>query len=147
VTRSNLLPTFEYPKINEIYLVTRAYQTRHGNGPMTNEGISHNIKDDPQETNVSGYQGEFRKALLDLDLITYAIFKSKILKIFSESTINLVITCLDHIEKNYQFTKDGQMYSFPNEKDFVRSISGVLGINNIWVSHSPYSENIQKFEL
>ena len=31
----------------EIFLVTRAYLTRHGNGPLTNENIHHSIKDNP----------------------------------------------------------------------------------------------------
>lgn len=84
----------------ELYLVTRCYQTRHGNGPMTNENIPHNIIRDPKETNVSHqYQGDFRISLLDMDLIRYAISRDVGIKKFK-----LAITCLEHLDGPFQFT-------------------------------------------
>ncbi|MFA5366362.1 MAG: adenylosuccinate synthetase [Dehalococcoidia bacterium] len=79
------------------YYVTRAYQTRHGNGPMTNNGfdISY-IKDNPNETNTDeSFQGEFRKSVLDLDLLKYAFECDKYHNPISLRGI--VITCLDQI--------------------------------------------------
>jgi adenylosuccinate synthase len=79
------------------YYVTRAYQTRHGNGPMTNEGLNTSyIKDNPDETNSSeSYQGEFRKTVLDLDLLKYAFECDKYHN--PRSRRGIVITCLDQV--------------------------------------------------
>jgi adenylosuccinate synthase len=82
-----------------IYYVTRAYQTRHGNGPMIGKPLSiEYIKDNPDETNVTNYQGVFRKDVLNLDLLKYAIDCDKQFHInISTHSIFLVITCLDQV--------------------------------------------------
>lgn len=60
----------------QCYLVTRAYQTRHGLGPMSNEHLPHNISQNPDETNQTNrYQGSLRRSLLDVSLLEYAIQK------------------------------------------------------------------------
>jgi len=110
----------------DIYMVTRAYQTRHGNGPMTNEHIDHDIKDNPNETNqMHEYQGEFRKTVLDLDLLRYAIESDDCLRtnVFSK----LVITCLDHVEGEWRFTENGELKEFGSEDEFVEAIQTKLG--------------------
>lgn len=86
----------------DIYYMTRAYQTRHGNGFMTGEHHSHllNLKNTEGETNVTNpYQGEFRKAPLDLNLIMYALQCDNY---FSKHVItkNIVFTCMDQVNKN-----------------------------------------------
>jgi adenylosuccinate synthase len=97
VTRSNttskqalMLPNH----CQEVYYVTRCYQTRHGNGYMTNEVKDLGLINNDQETNTENpYQGKFRVGHLDPELLNYALacdlHYSKNLK------INLVITCLD----------------------------------------------------
>jgi adenylosuccinate synthase len=108
------------------FLITRAFQTRHGNGPMTNEGIPHNIKDNPKETNVQNiYQGQFRKSILDLDLLKYGISKDPNIL---PSDCSLVITCLDLVENEYRYTVDGEIVSHPNEDAFVEGIALELGV-------------------
>ena len=84
----------------ETYYVTRAYQTRHGNGPMTNEGMDISyIKNNPEETNVdTGYQGYFRKAPLDLNMLKYAMSCDNFHN--AESIKKLVITCLDQVNED-----------------------------------------------
>lgn len=127
----------------ELFLVTRAYQTRHGNGPMTNKDIPHNIAINPQETNVKNKsQGEFRRSLLDVDLLLYGINKDDYIRRNENKTI--VITCLDHIRDEYRFTFQGQVIYCDNELDFVSKVASILGIKNILISKSPYSEHIEK---
>ena len=84
----------------DTYYITRAYQTRHGNGPMTNEGMDTKyIKKNPEETNVdSGYQGYFRKAPLDLNMLKYAMSCDNFHN--AESQKKLVITCLDQVNED-----------------------------------------------
>lgn len=119
------------PVISKVYFVTRAYQTRHGNGPMTNEHIPHFIYPNPNETNVlNKFQGQFRRTLLDVDLLKYALRRGE----SRHYNSTLVITCMDHIVDDMRFTHGGEVWSFNSEDDFVKGISDVLGIRNVLLS-------------
>ncbi|HLD91452.1 MAG TPA: adenylosuccinate synthetase [Patescibacteria group bacterium] len=108
----------------EIYLVTRCYQTRHGNGPMTNEDLKEHIIHDPNETNVTHkYQGEFRVSMLDADLLRYAIQKDDI------KDFTLVITCFEHVT-SYVYTSAGNKYVYPDAEIFAKCLSKELGAKN-----------------
>ena len=124
-----------------VTLVMRAYQTRHGNGPMTNEIIPHNIKPNPYEQNYDDTpQGKFRISLLDLDLIKYSISRDPYIS-SPQTDVELVITCLDLVEDDYRFTLDGKIQEFKNEIEFVSAIQFELfQIKNVYISRTPYSE-------
>ena len=120
VTRSNTVSKNAIELINKYnlyannvttYYVTRAYQTRHGNGYMTNEGLDTSyIKENPNETNIiNGFQGEFRKTVLDLDLLKYAVECDRFHNPDSFSKKKIVITCLDQVPKNIPVTIDGDL--------------------------------------
>lgn len=137
-----------------LYLVTRAYQTRHGNGPMTNEDIPHNIKINPTETNVDNYfQGTFRRTLLDLSLLKYSIeslkhysWNTKVLPTLRTDSTNIVMTCLDHIENEYRLTENKKVLGFSNEEEFINKIMFPIpeGVN-ILLSRSEVSDNITNY--
>lgn len=133
------------PEDIEYYLVTRAYQTRHGNGPMTNHNYPHNILDNPEETNVDNtYQGEFRKSILDMDMVLYAIDSDPHIK---KTFFNFVITCMDHIVDEYRFTYKGEMVYCDDKSDFLGKIYNILVSNGLsvgrfFISESQFSENI-----
>ena len=123
------------------YLITRAYQTRHGLGPMSNENLPHNIIENPDETNqTNAYQGPFRRTLLDVSLLEYAIEKDDYIARLNKKC--LVITCLDHIEYEYRFTYQGNIVHCENENDFVGKIADLLNIPHIYLSASCDSQNI-----
>ncbi len=129
--------------VGEVFYVTRAYQVRHGNGPMTNEDIDHNIKINPNETNITNeYQGAFRRSVLDIDLLQYALIKDK-----SEwaTKKSLVITCLDHIEGEFRYTYKGELFTSNDESTFIKRISNLLGIHSVYISKSDKFENITKW--
>lgn len=118
----------------ELFLVTRCYQTRHGNGPMTNQNIPHNITLNPNETNLTNhFQGEFRRSLLDLNLLLYGISRDKYI---NQNKDNIVITCLDHITNEYRFTYNGNIIYATNETDFIIKINSILGFKNVYISKS-----------
>jgi len=146
VTRSNTDLTNINKPIDNLYLVTRAYQTRHGNGHMTNEHIPHNIKKNPYEENQTNVnQGKFRISILDLDLLKYSVSKvipSKLIK-----KVILVITCLDLVENEWRFTLDEKVIVCKTEKVFISRIAYALNMHNIGLSRSPidsivYRDNI-----
>ena len=137
VTRSNCgtenLPDEEI----DYYLVTRAYQTRHGNGPMANENISHGIVSDPNETNQTHmWQGEFRRSILSLDFLKYAIDRDRRLPGWNS---NLVVTCLDHL-KEYTYTYGDLQVWKGTKESFLDGISSHLGIIKVFYSESNDSE-------
>jgi adenylosuccinate synthase len=128
----------------DVYLVTRAYQNRHGNGPMTNIDIDFDVTLHDGEANVSNkYQGDFRTTVLDLDLMKYAIMKDEYLR--SEYTKkSLVITCIDHLDI-YKVTLNGELYNFETDlRSFVQFISKNLGINDIYINRTEQSGNLTK---
>ena len=130
----NLLKLYEYPEIN---LVTRAYQTRHGNGPMTNENIPLKLINNKKETNKQHkYQGKFRTTILDLDLIKYAINKDDYIKSCRKT---LFITCIDQL-KEFSFTFNEKLIISSNIEEFVKNIIIYLNenINNIFINDSIY---------
>lgn len=53
------------------YYVTRTYQTRHGNGPISNRMFFDFID---QTNKDNRFQGEFKRGYLDLGLLSYALF-------------------------------------------------------------------------
>lgn len=142
VTRSNTgsKNLADYPLEIEWYLVTRAYQTRHGNGFMTNESTDHNIKQNPEETNVTNdWQGEFRRSLLDVSLLEYGIRRDEIIR--KAKMKRLVITCVDHVvEDGYRFTYHGELFCCVDEHDFANQIGALLGIQKVYLSNSDNGE-------
>ena len=111
------------------YLVTRAYQTRHGNGPMSNVEYPHNILSNPNETNVTNeWQGNFRRTLLDVDMLEYAIRKDGI----DIGEAMLCITCLEQIKNEYRFTYGNRIVNCDDENDFVFQIWNILHPKDIY---------------
>jgi adenylosuccinate synthase len=140
----NILKFNSKPKV---YLVTRAYQTRHGNGPMTNEHLSFKIPDNPEEHNSEdGMQGRFRKAILDLDLVEYAISRDQYIS-SEDCEKSLVITCLDVLQCQYTFTKKGKIFQYNNKKDFINNLLDQLSIYfyGCYVSCAAKTEKLQRY--
>ena len=93
----------------EIFYVTRCYQTRHGNGWMSNESLPIKLKNNEKETNIlNEYQGNFRTGVLDVDMIKHAIMVDN--NFSYEFVKNISITCLDQVddEKNIPYTIHGE---------------------------------------
>lgn len=108
----------------EMYYVTRSYATRHGNGWMSNEKEII-LKNNEEETCIfNEYQKELRVGDLDDKLLNYAL---KLDAAYTHSTKkNLVITCLDQIDKEMNLDK----------LDII--------FKTVYGSFSPYSEDFKK---
>lgn len=128
--------------LNEIFLVTRAYQTRHGNGPMTNEKYPIQLINNEKETCVfNKWQGEFRCTILDLDQLIHAK-KQGIDKIINNNTkVNLVITCMDQLSE-FKVTHGGITITTHNAKLFAELLGDTLKVNKIYTNTSPFSTTI-----
>jgi len=144
VTRSNImintLKNNDY--IRQYYMVTRAYCTRHGNGPFPNEGKSDHIKDNPDETNVyNEYQGNFKKIILDVSLLEYAIRRTSLKRYNSKNT--LVITCMDHLSE-YLFLYSGQVCKADSKEDMAIKIASLLNIDHVLISTGCTADDIKE---
>ncbi len=144
------LGTQEFDSLDstEFFLVTRAYQTRHGNGPMTtpHEEPDNSLINNHNETNVTGdFQGSFRKGILDLDLLGYALTIDK--GILQSMRKNLVITCMDQL-KEYKLAIMGKVLTFNNASAYISYINNWLpnrsSFKHIYVSYGPTAEDIQQ---
>ena len=146
VTRSNTgirnLPSLSPEVPDEVFAVTRAYQTRHGNGPLTNEDLSYHIDPNPYERNPSeGVQGAFRQAILDVDVLKYA-FDCTFRAILDQVT--LVVTCLDVIEYRvptvYRAVINGKTWEYASRDTFFSMLKDELKVKDVMFSNNPYPE-------
>lgn len=125
----------------DLWLVTRAYQTRHGNGPMTNEKLDNKIKIPDYETNkYNENQGDFRYSILDLDLLNYAINNDLYIKKFNK---NMIVTCVDQIQDNYRFTCKGKLTICDSQEEFFYKIKQILKIKKIYFNISPNAKTVK----
>lgn len=121
----------------DIYLVTRAYQTRHGDGPMS-PIVPNSIQENPYEQNKdNNLQGEFRKTLLDLDLIRYAVEKDELI---NSSETTLVITCLDLVPAELRLFSGGKIITCSSQSEFVDKIKDAAKASKLLVSTGAHGE-------
>ena len=142
-TPSDITPrnAMKMGKLDEVYLVTRCYQTRHGIGPMTNLDHPVHPTNNEKETNTyNRYQGEFRTTVLDLDQLQHAKLEG-IDKVVPEATkVNLVMTCTDQVSE-YTISMGSSIYTFINVDEFTRFIGKSLRINgDLYANASPRSD-------
>ncbi len=107
-----------------LHYVTRAYQTRHGNGPLTNLDLpGPALHPTPYETNVfNPWQGEQRRSLLDLHQLRYAL--SADAHYAAGLPRHLVVTCLDQLAGTWMATEGGQPIRLTGLDDLRRRLGG-----------------------
>jgi len=108
VTRSNTTSknALSLVPVADIFYTTRTYQTRHGNGFMTNEGLPLELINNENETNTFClWQGNFRTSILDVDLLNYALTCDR--NFSNDCSKNLVISCVDQTGYDFDVTVKG----------------------------------------
>ena len=108
----------------EVYLVTRPYLTRHGNGyePKYGELVNNTFTLEEPTNLDSGYQGKFKRGIFDVDLLNIAIKRHNLLDYNVE--YNLVLTHMDCVKHDY-------IYFLNKEEIYGGSVdSFLIAINN-----------------
>ncbi len=124
----------------EIYYITRAYQTRHGNGFISNASLNLDYSPNPNETNkYNPWQGHQRSTPLDMDMLSYALNCDANYSFGLKK--NLVVTCLDQINGHCVVTKNNAPQTYMNTRDWAEQLP--IDFDQILESHSEISENIQ----
>lgn len=122
----------------ELFLVTRAYATRHGNGPFVPFEGEFALKKNPWESNFDGgAQGKFRIGPLSLDYLRYAVKKDRFLASHLEDA-TLVITCVDLLEE-FVVSNYGQRVKYSNAYDMFDVIAKAIGVKKVLLSNSAMS--------
>lgn len=119
------------------YYVTRSYLTRHGAGPLPGEDSSLYYED---KTNVPHpYQGTLRYAPLNVDLLVESLLKDRLRQANEglESNTNLVTTCLDQVEDEFEIVRFGYKHKVTRNGLFnILENAGV--VDNLWGSTSDH---------
>lgn len=132
---------------DELYYVTRAYHTRHGNGPFPciTKDIEKYVEVTHTEHNINNtFQKHFKVGLLNLELLCYGLVRDTRPQFKS---INLVVTCMDNM-KEFALSYGTELFKFDTKEKFLtfiqKHVEKHTGLNvNILYSSSPHS----KFEL
>jgi len=121
----------------QIYYVTRWYQTRHGNGPMTDERHVELVNTQWENNVYREWQGKFRLGRFDPALVNHAalldmFYHNTSMRIFT----NLVVTCIDQQVDGY-YIVGGQ--ESPDDAYLYKLIDSVkMNFDSVFVSESPY---------
>jgi adenylosuccinate synthase len=123
----------------EVIYVTRAYLTRHGNGPLPTENKDLHYED---ETNITNeWQGELRFGCLDLDLlkenITTDINRNKNITGSPKLNISIAITCLDQISDMVEIKYKEQIKKI-DKSALPALVSKVIGASKVYISKTNY---------
>ena len=101
-----------------INYVSRSYHTRHGMGPFTTVPPGLVLKENLVETNVNNdWQGEFRKSILDMDLLTYALRCSEVELSHFPAVRTLNFTCIDHHQKPNFYVMHNNIMKLVDEEE------------------------------
>ncbi|MBC6993133.1 adenylosuccinate synthetase [Neolewinella lacunae] len=107
----------------QVFYVTRAYQTRHGNGPLTLEHLAPQLHPTPYETNVHNpWQGEQRRSLLDLNQLRYAL--SADAQYAAGLARQLVVTCLDQLDGPWWVSDDDRRTTLDTVSELAHRLGG-----------------------
>lgn len=130
--------TIPYDNLKTFY-VSRVYATRHGHGAMLNENIElpSLINTEFEQNHLNPYQDDFRIAMLDYDMVKYAIECDK--SYGKNFTSYLVFTCMDQYV-NPKMTKNGEVVDF-NPTHF----NGI--VDRIFTNTSPESKTIKEWKM
>lgn len=134
-----LTATYGLP-LPTVHYVSRAYQTRHGNGPLTNAHLEPELHPTPDETNqYNPWQGSQRRALLDVDLLAYALAIDANYCPHAAAR-RLVVTCLDQLAGPWQATAAGQTLTLADPAA-LGSLLG-FGPHEVLASAGPTAETM-----
>lgn len=125
----------------DIFYVTRAYQTRHGNGPLTNEHLKPSLHPTPDETNVfNPWQGRQRRCLLDLAQLRFALRADE--HYSAGLNKSLVVTCLDQLDGSWWSTDRGEKYLLFGIEDLGAKLETQWV--GYWGSNGPSAEKFRQ---
>lgn len=125
----------------DLYLVTRAYATRHGAGPFVPFEGELKLKPNPWERNGDdGMQGKFRTGPLSLDHLRYAVNKDPYIREHKQDA-TLVVTCVDQLSEGaYTVSENGKIRAFDEKVDMLKVIAKAVDVNKAVFSNRAFGD-------
>lgn len=123
-----------------IYYISRVYQTRHGNGYLSNTTFPLDLIPNPLETNqYNEWQGHQRQSVLDLDLLRYALETDA--NYAGSAEKRLVLTCLDQIPGALFYTERQTLKQTDDPLGIGRKLGFIA--DQMYLSYSDCGANLQ----
>lgn len=116
----------------EVTYITRAYNTRHGAGPLLHELPEKPYEKIVDQTNIyNEYQQGLRFAWLDLDQLASAI-KGDLSNASPSTriTYNLAVTCMDQIDEGHHYFLNGSK-QISSLEDFLHAAQKATGASSV----------------
>lgn len=127
---------------DEFFLVTRAYQTRHGNGPCSQRIFKpHNPN---EENSDDSYQGFFKTRILDFDTLHYALNIDASIR--QSHNKNLVVTCMDQVGDKIEMISKRELLCLSQGDFFDYLRENIKGIKHLYGSYGERAENIKRID-
>jgi len=122
----------------DVTYITRAYNTRHGAGPLPHELEEKPFAGIYDPTNIHNqYQGALRFGWLDLDILATSIFRDLQYAPFDMNVNHrLAVTCVDQIEGEMTFVKNGRKMA-GNMDAFLCEAAKMTRSKEVLVSRGP----------
>lgn len=123
--------------IIDVHYITRAYLTRHGNGPLPFEVDGKIYPSIIDETNFTNhFQGALRFAPINFDLLAESISNDLNSVNLQVNTI-LVVTCFNQLPGTIQYIQQGEKKLSHSKDDFVEIIHNNNVCATLMISSSP----------
>ena len=90
----------------EAILVTRAYLTRHGDGPMLNDTVPHYANITEPDNDHNPFQGKMRYGYLDRNWYKKAIAETELI---TQLPVRTAVTCCDHLTGEFKIHDSGSL--------------------------------------
>lgn len=130
----------------DVTYVTRAYLTRHGAGPLSNELPGKPYAGIQDLTNVPNeFQGRLRFAHLDLDLLERSIrtdFADALLFPGVAATMSLAVSCLDQVGQAVSYVENGVLQTTAPGL-LVDRLAGRLNAGVVYTAWGPTRESVR----
>ncbi len=151
VTRSNtgIKNALELCKDADIHdiratYITRAYNTRHGAGPMQHETEGKPYARIHDATNIyNEYQGGLRFGWLDLDQLAASIHYD-VRHAYGKVKFShrLAVTCMDQLDEDVTYIHSSQKIT-TSASHFLHTAMEATGVQNMYVSRGPTRKNVR----
>lgn len=141
-TTSKTLSDWNIDQKIDCWYISRAYSTRHGDGPLHQDDVDVLLKNNECESNqYNSHQGHFRVSPLNLDLLEYA-FLIDDLYLKNSYSKNLIFTCVDQIDcDNAPLIKNNQLI----HGNLLTEIRSSRMRAKLHINTSPESKTIEVF--
>jgi adenylosuccinate synthase len=129
----------------DVHYMTRAYMTRHGNGPLKGELKAKPYKGIKERTNVTNeYQGSFRYANLDADSLRERIrvdlrHTDEDIRVYPK----LGVTCIDQIDDVGRYITNGKLKRV-NRDNFGVELARSVGIPHVSIVSGPTRNDVKE---